>query len=131
MFRWSLAALAAVLAFPASPAQAANWPPEVAAADRALVAAKSFRVTTTSGALTQTVIVDGPNRDRIVLPPNALAVLEGEDTDGTGPAHLYHIIYPGGSPQIRWYVRVADGRVHKIRRPGRGATLTLAIDQYR
>jgi hypothetical protein len=131
MLRRLAATLALVLTFPALAASAANWPADVVAANHALVAAKSFRVTTTSGTLTQTVIVDGPNRDRIVLPPNALAVFEGNDTDGTGPAHLYHIIYPGGSPQIRWYVRVADGRVHKILRPGRSAVLTLAIDQYR
>jgi hypothetical protein len=88
-------------------------------------------VTTTAGTVVQTVIVDGPNRDRIVLPPNALAVREGDDTDGVSAAHLYHIIYPGGSPQVRWYIRVSDGLVHRIKRPGRGVTLNLTIDQYK
>lgn len=130
MLRLLVATLAVTFAFPALPAMAANWPPEVAAANRALVQAKSFRVTTTAGSIVETVVVSGPDRDRIVLPANALAVREGDDTDGVSAAHLYHIIYPGGSPQVRWYIRVSDGLVHLIRRPGRGVTLNLKIDHY-
>jgi hypothetical protein len=131
MLRLLAATLALFLAVPAVAAYASDWPPEVTAANNALVAAKSFRVTSTAGAMTQTVVVTSPNRDRIVLPPNAVAIREADGTDGVSAAHLYHIIYPSGSPQVRWYIRVSDGLVHKIRRPGRGVTITLAIDQYR
>jgi hypothetical protein len=125
-----VATIAILLAMPALPALAA-WPPEVAAADRALIAAKSFRVTTTEGPRVSTVVVQGADRDRIVLPPNAVAIRDNDESDGVGPAHLYHIIYPGGAPQVRWYIRVSDGLVHTIRRPGRGVVMTLAIDQYK
>ena len=131
MLRLLAATLALFFTIPALAASAGEWPPEVAASNHALIVAKSFRVTTTAGTVVQTVIVDGPNRDRIVLPPNALAVREGDDTDGVSAAHLYHIIYPGGSPQVRWYIRVSDGLVHRIKRPGRGVTRNLTIDQYK
>ena len=131
MLRWPFAALAASLAFSALPALAGNWPADVASANRALVTAKSFRVTTTEGAQVSVVDVTGPERGGVVLPPNALAMREADASDGVSLAHLYRIIYPGGSPQVRWYVRVSDGRVHVIRRPGRGGPVMVTIDRYR
>ena len=64
------------------------------------------------------------------LPPNAVVIREADDTDGVSAAHLYHVIYPGGTPQLRWYIRVSDGLVHKIRGPGRAGPLTITIDRY-
>ena len=66
----------------------------------------------------------------LVLPPNAAAMREGDATDGVSAAHLYHIIYPSGTPQLRWYVRVSDGRLHAIRRAGKSYAVTATIDNY-
>jgi hypothetical protein len=64
------------------------------------------------------------------LPPNAYVLPEGAGSDGVAPAHMYHIIYPGGSPEVRWYVRVSDGRLHLIRRAGKSGPVSATIDQY-
>jgi hypothetical protein len=124
------AAFALVLAIPALPALAA-WPPEVAAANSALANAASFRVTTTEGTTVEKFVVNGSDRERFTLPANAVAAREPDASDGVAPAHLYHIIYPGGTPQIRWYIRVSDGRVHRILRGVRGAVISTVIDNYR
>ncbi len=124
------ATFALVLSIPALPALAA-WPPDVAAADRALANAASFRVTTTVGAAVNVFVVSGVDRQRFTLPANAVAYREGDGSDGVAPAHLYHIIYPSGSPQIRWYVRGDDGRVHRILRGARDGVISSVIDRYR
>lgn len=66
----------------------------------------------------------------LALPPNAAAMREADASDGVGMAHLYHIIYPSGTPQLRWYVRVSDGRLHAIRRAGKSYPVTATIDRY-
>ena len=66
----------------------------------------------------------------LALPPNAAAMREADASDGVAPAHLYHIIYPSGTPQLRWYVRVSDGRLHAIRRAGKNYPVTATIDRY-
>jgi hypothetical protein len=66
----------------------------------------------------------------IALPPNAAALREADASDGVETAHLYHIIYPSGTPQLRWYVRVSDGRLHAIRRAGKNYPVTATIDRY-
>jgi hypothetical protein len=66
----------------------------------------------------------------LVLPPNAAAMRETDASDGVSAAHLYHIIYPSGTPQLRWYIRVSDGRLHAIRRAGKNYPVTATIDSY-
>jgi hypothetical protein len=66
----------------------------------------------------------------LALPPNAAAMREADASDGVAAAHLYHIIYPSGTPQLRWYVRVSDGRLHAIRRAGKSYAVTATIDRY-
>ncbi len=75
------ATFALVLSIPALPALAA-WPPDVAAADRALANAASFRVTTTVGAAVNVFVVSGVDRQRFTLPANAVAYREGDGSDG-------------------------------------------------
>jgi hypothetical protein len=64
------------------------------------------------------------------IPTNAMVVREADQSDGVSAAHLYHVIYPGGTPQLRWYVRVSDGLVHKILSPGKSHPQIVTIDQY-
>jgi hypothetical protein len=64
------------------------------------------------------------------LPPNAFVLPEGDGSDGEAPAHMFHVIYPGGSPEVRWYVRISDGKLHEIRRAGKSGPVTATIDQY-
>jgi hypothetical protein len=130
MHRIAVAALVLFLAVPALPALAA-WPAEVVVANRALATAASYRVSTTQGTVTSSADLRGKDRDRLTLPGNAYVVREADDSDGVSAAHLYHVIYPGGAPQIRWYIRVSDGLVHRIREPGNGGALTITIDHYR
>ena len=170
MLRFLAIASALVLSAPALPATADWWPPDVAKANHALIAARSFRIVTTEGPSVTTVEVQRPDRERVtmngqtilrigervwlrnpgepwkdvgktgagslaalgelVLPPNAAAMREGDATDGVSAAHLYHIIYPSGTPQLRWYVRVSDGRLHAIRRAGKSYAVTATIDNY-
>jgi hypothetical protein len=130
MHRTIVATLALFLAVPAVPALAA-WPAEVIAANHALATAASFRVTTTEGTAVNSIDIDRANRDRLTLPGNAVVMREPDASDGVSAAHLYHVIYPGGTPQIRWYIRVSDGLVHRMLRSGRSGPLTVTIDDYR
>jgi hypothetical protein len=66
----------------------------------------------------------------ITLPPNAGVMREADASDGVSNAHLYHVIYPSGTPQLRWYIRVSDGRLHAIRRAGKNYAVTATIDRY-
>jgi hypothetical protein len=66
----------------------------------------------------------------LALPPNAGVLREADASDGVSNAHLYHVIYPSGTPQLRWYIRVADGRLHAIRRAGKNYPVTATIDRY-
>jgi hypothetical protein len=82
----------------------------------------------------QDVSKDGAGRltalAELALPPNAGVLREADASDGVSVAHLYHVIYPSGTPQLRWYIRVSDGRLHAIRRAGKNYPVTATIDRY-
>jgi hypothetical protein len=67
----------------------------------------------------------------ISLPPNAVARRLVDESDGTELAHVYLIDGYDGDLKLRWFVRISDGRVHKITGPGgNGLTMTMTIDDY-
>jgi hypothetical protein len=77
---------------------------------------------------------NGPGRlgafMQIGLPPNP--VLAGPPTlgnDGTGPARIYLVSGSGPDPALRWFVRIADGRIHHVESAMPGG-MTLDIDRY-
>jgi hypothetical protein len=64
------------------------------------------------------------------LPPNP--VVAGPPTlgnDGTGPAHVYVVSGSGPDPALRWFVRIADGRIHHVESTT-PTDMTVDIDRY-
>jgi hypothetical protein len=48
--------------------------------------------------------------------------------DAVGPAHVYVVASEGTDPPLQWYVRIADGQIHRIVGPGKLKNSVLIID---
>ena len=68
----------------------------------------------------------------IGLPANPVVRREADASDGGSPAHVYAVQYSGLPYPLHWYVRIADGHLHKIVGPSQtpGVDQIIVVDHY-
>jgi hypothetical protein len=68
----------------------------------------------------------------IGLPVSPVVRREADASDGTSAAHVYAVDYPGIHTTLHWYIRIADGKLHKIVGPSDrpGVEQVIKIDRY-
>jgi hypothetical protein len=72
------------------------------------------------------------NLVEIGLPDNPVTHREADASDGVSLAHVYAVDYPAIRMQLHWYIRVSDGRLHRIVGPSStpGLDQVIVIDRY-